>query len=188
MVDGNPANHAMINATLCANPKFADRVIVKYALLGPPESIGQVCGINLAPQAGGNGHVVCGDEMKADRAKGIAMDYMPLRTLQTVLDEVGVLDYQAFKMDVEGYGVDAVLKVGNLLFDPFINLALNDCHDKIGKLVSLFHWVLSPWIHLLLQLGSNPWLQPLEGEGDPTYCVDSPNPSTRPSRRAYETS
>ncbi len=104
MVDGNPANHAMINATLCANPKFADRVIVKYALLGPPESIGQVCGINLAPQAGGNGHVVCGDEMKADRAKGIAMDYMPLRTLQTVLDEVGVLDYQAFKMDVEGYG------------------------------------------------------------------------------------
>jgi len=103
MVDGNPANHAMINATLCANPKFADRVIVKYALLGPPESIGQVCGINLAPQAGGNGHVVCGDEMKADRAKGIAMDYMPLRTLQTVLDEVGVLDYQAFKMDVEGY-------------------------------------------------------------------------------------
>ena len=104
MVDGNPANHAMINATLCANPNFADRVIVKYALLGPPESAGDVCGIHLATGAGGNGHVVCGDQMKKDRAKGVPMDYMPLRTLQTVLDEVGLLDYQAFKMDVEGYG------------------------------------------------------------------------------------
>lgn len=104
MVDGNPANHAMINATLCANPKFADRVIVKYALLGPPESVGEVCGITLAPNAGGNGNVMCGDQMKEARARGVAMDFMPLRTLQTVLDEVGVLDYQAFKMDVEHYG------------------------------------------------------------------------------------
>lgn len=105
----------MINATLCANPAFVERTVVKYALLGPPEAVGEVCGIMLQANAGGNGIVLCGDRMEKARADGVhAMEYMPLKTLQTVLDEVGVLDYQAFKMDVEGFGAGHTRAVTDL--------------------------------------------------------------------------
>ena len=140
-VEGMPSNVAMINATLCANPSFAERMIVKHALLGAPENEADDCAI-VTNVNSGNGNVICGKraiDAYTETHPGSSVAFVPVRTLQSILDEVGIFDYQAFKMDIEGSECKALRGAPDLANRYTLNFVLiEQTFDEVKECAGKF--------------------------------------------------
>jgi FkbM family methyltransferase len=71
-------------------------------IAGGPENVGEHCAITTSGTSG-NGKVYCGSDVQKHQGQGVKADVVPVQTLQDVLNEAGVMDFEAFKMDVEGF-------------------------------------------------------------------------------------
>jgi len=101
-------NRAAMQATLCLNPEFKKRVtIIPAALVAPDEVADKRCvirstnyNINI-----GNGFLTCGKsaDVKPCSAADTNCEDVPVKTLSTALEEVGVKSIDVVKMDVENY-------------------------------------------------------------------------------------
>lgn len=101
-------NRAAMQATLCLNPEFKDRVtIVPAALVAPDEVAGKRCVIKSTNYKIniGNGYLTCGDSSKvaACDAGDSNCEEVPVKTLDTALSELKVKAVTVMKMDVENY-------------------------------------------------------------------------------------
>jgi len=101
-------NRAAMQATLCLNPEFKERVtVVTAALVAPDEVTNAKCvirstnyNINI-----GNGFLKCGKEadIKPCEAGDHNCENVPVKTLDTALAELNVKAVDVVKMDVESY-------------------------------------------------------------------------------------
>lgn len=127
-------NRAAMQATLCLNPQFKDRVtIVAAALVAPDEVAGKKCvirstnyGINI-----GNGFLTCGAEaeVKGCEAADKNCENVPVKTLDSTLAELKVEAIDVMKMDVENYECN-VLAGGQSLFAKY--------HPKLAQVETMW--------------------------------------------------
>jgi FkbM family methyltransferase len=101
-------NRAALQASLCLNPEFKDRVkVVPAALVAPDEVQGRRCIIKSTNYEinVGNGYLTCGadKEVKACEAGDANCEEVPVKTLSTALAELNVTAIDVVKMDVENF-------------------------------------------------------------------------------------
>jgi len=110
-------NRAAMQATLCLNPEFKERVkVVTAALVAPDEVANAKCVIEANKDNIGDGNLKCGKE--ADITKLNAVENVPVKTLDTALAELNVKAVDIVKMDVESYECH-VLAGGESLFTKY---------------------------------------------------------------------
>lgn len=133
-------NRAAIQASICLNPQFKDRIkIVPAALVAPDEVADQRCmikstnyNVNI-----GNGYLTCGKCKPGDvnscahscAAGDANCEEVPVKTLDTVLAEVHASAVDVVKMDVEKYECH-VFAGGQSLFTKF--------HPKLLKVETMW--------------------------------------------------
>eukprot|EP00930_Biecheleria_cincta_P091025 TRINITY_DN80517_c0_g1_i1.p1 TRINITY_DN80517_c0_g1~~TRINITY_DN80517_c0_g1_i1.p1 ORF type:complete len:336 (+),score=24.48 TRINITY_DN80517_c0_g1_i1:81-1088(+) len=106
-VEGGSHNVALMNATLCANPQFRNRLRISQALVGSKEQENKIC--SMCGKS--NGEVVCGhDGAQVQRLcqTGFREYRVRFKTLQTILKESSFANVDAFKMDIEGFECEAL--------------------------------------------------------------------------------
>jgi len=114
-------NREALQASLCLNPEFKERVkVVPAALVAPDEVAGRRCiirstntKINI-----GNGFLKCGTDVKKCDAGDANCEEVPVKTLSTALSELNVKSIDVVKMDVENYECH-VFAGGDSLFTKY---------------------------------------------------------------------
>jgi FkbM family methyltransferase len=99
-------NRRAMEATLCLNPQFKDRVtIVPAALVAPEEVAGRKCVVKSTNYKMniGNGFLTCGKDVAGCEAGDANCEEVPVKTLSTALSELNVKQIDVVKMDVENY-------------------------------------------------------------------------------------
>mmetsp|Transcript_19361 Transcript_19361/g.60887 ORF Transcript_19361/g.60887 Transcript_19361/m.60887 type:complete len:333 (-) Transcript_19361:110-1108(-) len=106
-VEGGTHNVALMNATLCANPAFSERVHIVQALVGSKEQEGRLCSIC----GKSNGEVVCGPPDAIEKrvcAAGLTEFHVIFKSIETILKDLAIADVTGFKMDIEGFECEAL--------------------------------------------------------------------------------
>jgi len=116
-------NRAAMQATLCLNPQFKDKVtIVPAALVAPDEVAGKRCVIRSTNYDVniGNGFLTCGAEaeVKGCEAGDKNCENVPVKTLDSALAELKVNAIDVVKMDVENYECH-VFAGGHSVFEKY---------------------------------------------------------------------
>jgi FkbM family methyltransferase len=99
-------NRRAMEATLCLNPQFKDKVkIVPAALVAPEEVAGNKCIVKSTNYQMniGNGFLTCGKDVAGCEAGDANCEEVPVKTLSTALSELNVKQLDVVKMDVENY-------------------------------------------------------------------------------------
>lgn len=114
-------NRAAIEATMCLNPQFRELVSMVPAALVSPQEVGHNrCVIKSTSAAVniGNGFLTCGSGVEACAPGDANCENVPVKTLDTVLAEIGATAVDVVKMDVENYECQ-VFAGGQTLFTKF---------------------------------------------------------------------
>jgi FkbM family methyltransferase len=116
-------NRQALQASICLNPQFKDRItVVPAALVAPEEVAGRRCVIRSTNYQIniGNGFLSCGQEaeIKPCEAGDENCEEVPVKTLATALSEVNPKSVDVVKMDVENYECH-VFAGGETLFTKY---------------------------------------------------------------------
>lgn len=137
-IEPAPQNVALLNASLCANPAWQERIRVYPYIVGNSEQAGKHCTFYVDPQNKGNMQVACDGPKPTNRVFGGSV---LVKTLQDVLDEAGVGTIDTLKIDVEGFECNVLDGIPKLLdnYHPttiFMEIASNRKSEECAKAVA----------------------------------------------------